>query len=159
MEEVNQKKRKPDITSFFQPKQTKRVKENSDDECNEKEEVKEEEEEKKKNGKEKNGNGDDGDGDGDVDYSKMTVNALKDILREKGLPVSGSKAVLLERLNKGNTSNIKQKKTKASSTETNDEDGDGEGDGDDGDGEENNKNSNGSTLVPSDSFSDYTPAE
>ena len=34
----------------------------------------------------------------DVDYSKMSVNELKEILKEKGLPVSGKKAELIERL-------------------------------------------------------------
>ena len=33
-----------------------------------------------------------------VDYSKMSVNELKEILKEKGLPVSGKKAELIERL-------------------------------------------------------------
>ncbi len=35
----------------------------------------------------------------DVDYGSMTVAALKEILKEKGLPVSGKKAELIERLN------------------------------------------------------------
>ena len=34
----------------------------------------------------------------DVDYSKMSVSELKEILKEKGLPVSGKKAELIERL-------------------------------------------------------------
>ena len=34
----------------------------------------------------------------DVDYSKMTVVQLKDLLRSKGLKVSGKKAVLIKRL-------------------------------------------------------------
>ncbi|MBN64948.1 MAG: 50S ribosomal protein L24 [Euryarchaeota archaeon] len=34
----------------------------------------------------------------DVDYSKMTVSELKEMLKEKGLPVSGKKAELIERL-------------------------------------------------------------
>ena len=34
----------------------------------------------------------------DVDYSKMSVNELKEMLKEKGLPVSGKKAELIERL-------------------------------------------------------------
>ena len=34
----------------------------------------------------------------DVDYSKMSVAELKDILKEKKLPVSGKKAELIERL-------------------------------------------------------------
>jgi len=34
----------------------------------------------------------------DIDYSKMTVVQLKDILRAKGLKVSGRKAELIERL-------------------------------------------------------------
>ena len=33
-----------------------------------------------------------------VDYSSMTVAELKEILKEKGLPVSGKKADLIERL-------------------------------------------------------------
>ena len=33
-----------------------------------------------------------------TDYSKMSVAELKDILKEKGLPVSGKKADLIERL-------------------------------------------------------------
>ena len=33
------------------------------------------------------------------DYSAMNVNQLKDALREQGLPVSGTKAQLLARLN------------------------------------------------------------
>lgn len=32
------------------------------------------------------------------DYSSMSVSELKDVLREKGMPISGTKAVLLERL-------------------------------------------------------------
>ena len=32
------------------------------------------------------------------DYSKMSVAELKDVLKEKGLPVSGKKADLIERL-------------------------------------------------------------
>ena len=32
------------------------------------------------------------------DYEKMTVAELKEILKEKGLPVSGKKADLIERL-------------------------------------------------------------
>ena len=35
---------------------------------------------------------------GETDYSKMSVAELKDILKEKGLPVSGKKADLIERL-------------------------------------------------------------
>ena len=34
----------------------------------------------------------------DVDYSKMSVSELKEMLKEKGLPVSGKKAELIERL-------------------------------------------------------------
>ena len=34
----------------------------------------------------------------DVDYSKMSVSDLKEMLKEKGLPVSGKKADLIERL-------------------------------------------------------------
>ena len=34
----------------------------------------------------------------DVDYSKMSVSDLKEMLKEKGLPVSGKKAELIERL-------------------------------------------------------------
>ena len=34
----------------------------------------------------------------ETDYSKMSVAELKDILKEKGLPVSGKKADLIERL-------------------------------------------------------------
>ena len=34
----------------------------------------------------------------DVDYSKMTVSELKEMLKEKGLPVSGKKSELIERL-------------------------------------------------------------
>ncbi len=34
----------------------------------------------------------------DIDYSKMSVNELKEMLKEKGLPVSGKKAELIERL-------------------------------------------------------------
>lgn len=34
----------------------------------------------------------------ETDYSKMSVAELKDVLREKGLPVSGKKADLIERL-------------------------------------------------------------
>ena len=34
-----------------------------------------------------------------VDYSKMTVAQLKDVLRSKGLKLSGKKAELIERLN------------------------------------------------------------
>ena len=37
-------------------------------------------------------------GSEDVDYSKMSVSELKEILKEKGLPVSGKKAELIERL-------------------------------------------------------------
>ena len=33
-----------------------------------------------------------------IDYSSMTVAELKEILKEKGLPVSGKKADLIERL-------------------------------------------------------------
>ena len=35
---------------------------------------------------------------GETDYSKMSVAELKDVLKEKGLPVSGKKADLIERL-------------------------------------------------------------
>ena len=34
----------------------------------------------------------------ETDYSKMSVAELKDVLKEKGLPVSGKKADLIERL-------------------------------------------------------------
>ena len=34
----------------------------------------------------------------DLDYSSMTVAELKEILKERGLPVSGKKADLIERL-------------------------------------------------------------
>ena len=34
----------------------------------------------------------------DIDYSKMSVSELKEMLKEKGLPVSGKKAELIERL-------------------------------------------------------------
>ena len=34
----------------------------------------------------------------EADYSKMSVAELKEILKEKGLPVSGKKADLIERL-------------------------------------------------------------
>ena len=34
----------------------------------------------------------------EADYSKMSVAELKDVLKEKGLPVSGKKAELIERL-------------------------------------------------------------
>ena len=37
-------------------------------------------------------------GSEDVDYSKMSVSELKEMLKEKGLPVSGKKAELIERL-------------------------------------------------------------
>ena len=37
-------------------------------------------------------------GSEDVDYSKMSVSELKEMLKEKGLPVSGKKADLIERL-------------------------------------------------------------
>ena len=35
----------------------------------------------------------------DVDYSAMKVAELKELLKEKDLPVSGTKAELIERLN------------------------------------------------------------
>ena len=34
----------------------------------------------------------------ETDYAKMSVAELKDVLKEKGLPVSGKKADLIERL-------------------------------------------------------------
>ena len=37
-------------------------------------------------------------GSEDVDYSKMSVSELKEMLKEKGLPISGKKAELIERL-------------------------------------------------------------
>ena len=37
----------------------------------------------------------------EVDYDSMTVPQLKDALKEKGLPVSGKKAELIERLKGG----------------------------------------------------------
>ena len=38
----------------------------------------------------------------EIDYSSMTVPELKDALKEKGLPVSGKKAELVERLEGSN---------------------------------------------------------
>lgn len=45
--------------------------------------------------------GDDGDGDedeGDEDYDSMNVDDLQDLLRDRGLPVSGNKQELIDRL-------------------------------------------------------------
>ena len=42
-----------------------------------------------------------GEKDEEVDYGSMTVPQLKDALKEQGLPVSGKKAELIERLKGG----------------------------------------------------------
>ena len=40
----------------------------------------------------------DSSGSSSIDYSEMTVTELKDLLRERGLKVSGKKSELIERL-------------------------------------------------------------
>ena len=45
--------------------------------------------------------GETGEKDEEVDYGSMTVPQLKDALKEQGLPVSGKKAELIERLKGG----------------------------------------------------------
>jgi hypothetical protein len=43
------------------------------------------------------------------DYSKLTVPQLKEKLKEKGLPVSGNKATLVDRLSGGKADTKKRK--------------------------------------------------